>query len=305
MASEPMRSSPSSAAVSRIHLTAGPSSGSAPARRWSGVPRTFHFSGSTTSTAPSAAAARTWRSAAARLAAGSGPELSWTAAARMLTRRSTYPPVLPWRSDVDGPPVPAALPLPPGRLALVRGGRALKRWRYVGAFGERVMLCVGFARVAGLPQAWWAVWDREARRLHERTVFVRPARAVRLAAGRATVRDGDCAIDLAIDEDAGVQTVCPHGDGYVWTRKQAAVAVRGTVRLGGEAIAVDTLGVVDDTAGYHARRTEWRWSAGVGTAVDGRTVGWNLVEGVNDPPARSERSVWIDGAAFEVGPVSF
>ena len=213
--------------------------------------------------------------------------------------------MLPWRSDLDGPPIPGAFPLPPDRLPLLRDGRALKRWRYVGAFGERVMLCIGFARVLGLPQAWWAVWDRDARRLRERTVFVRPARAVRFAAGRATVRDGDCAIDLAIEEDAGVQTVCPHGDGYVWTRKQAAVAVRGTVRLAGEAIAIDTLGVVDDTAGYHDRHTAWRWSAGVGTAADGRIVGWNLVEGVNDPPVRSERSVWIDGAAFEVGPVSF
>jgi hypothetical protein len=206
---------------------------------------------------------------------------------------------------VDGLPRPAGLPLPPDRMPLLRDGRTLKRWRYVGAFGERVMLCVGFARVLGLPHAWWAVWDREARWLRERTIFVRPARAVRFAAGRVSVRDGDCAIDLAIDEDAGVQTVCPHGDGYVWTRKQAGVGVRGTVRLAGETIAVDALGVVDDTAGYHDRHTVWRWSAGVGTAADGRTVGWNLVEGVNDPPERSERSVWVDGAAFEAGPVTF
>ncbi|HEY3191085.1 MAG TPA: hypothetical protein VGJ70_26565, partial [Solirubrobacteraceae bacterium] len=113
--------------------------------------------------------------------------------------------MLPWRSDIDGPPIPAGLPLPGERMPLLRDGRALKRWRYVGAFGERVMLCVGFARVLGLPQAWWAVWDREARWLRERTVFVRPAHAVRFAAGRATVRDGDCAIDLEIDEGPGVQ----------------------------------------------------------------------------------------------------
>ena len=49
-------------------------------------------------------------------------------------------------------------------------------------------------------------------------------------------------------------------------------------------------GIEDESAGYHPKRTEWYWSAGVGTATDGRLVGWNLVEGVNDPPARSERA---------------
>jgi hypothetical protein len=190
-------------------------------------------------------------------------------------------------------------------MPLTRGGRALKRWRYVGVFGAEVMACVGFARVGGLPQAWWAIWHREARWLRERTIFLRPAAAVRFARGAVTVRDGDCAIDLAVEEIPGVETVCRHGEQYVWTRKQAAVPVHGTARVAGEAMRLDGLGVVDDTAGYHARETEWRWSAGVGHLADGRAVGWNLVAGVNDPPAGSERSVWVDGAAHEVGPVIF
>jgi hypothetical protein len=190
-------------------------------------------------------------------------------------------------------------------MPYARGTRPLKRWRYVGAFGERTMLCVGLARVLGFPQAWWAVWHREARWMRERTVFARPGSVVRFAGGRVTVRDGDCEIDLVVDEAAGIESVCRHGGGYVWTRKQAGVAVRGQVRLGGETIAVDARGVVDDTAGYHDRHTAWRWSAGVGETTDGRAAGWNLVAGVNDPPAGSERSVWLDGVAREAGPVVF
>src|SRR6202012_5819135 len=64
-------------------------------------------------------------------------------------------------------------------------------------------------------------------------------------------------------------------------------------------------GVDDESAGYHARRTSWHWSAGVGTAADGRAVAWNLVEGINDPPERSERAVWIDGRPEEPAPVTF
>ena len=39
--------------------------------------------------------------------------------------------------------------------------------------------------------------------------------------------------------------------------------------------------------------------------TDGRSVGWNLVAGINDPPERSERAIWIDGEPFEPGPVEF
>jgi hypothetical protein len=34
-------------------------------------------------------------------------------------------------------------------------------------------------------------------------------------------------------------------------------------------------------------------------------VAWNLVEGVHDAPAASERTVWVDGAPREVGSAGF
>ena len=63
--------------------------------------------------------------------------------------------------------------------------------------------------------------------------------------------------------------------------------------------------VVDDTAAYYERHTQWRWSAGVGRAREGQDLAWNLVAGVNDPPTQSERTVWVDGEPIEVGPVTF
>ncbi len=211
--------------------------------------------------------------------------------------------MLPWRTDGDAGARPVDLSDLPAR----RGGRPLKRWRYVGAFGRDAMLCVGLAHVGGLPHGWWAVWDRRAGRLHGRTLFLRPRAAVRFGRGRVTVRDRGVAIELAVEEVPGVQSVNPHGAGWIWTRKQAGVAVRGTVRVGRDAapLRLDVRGVVDDTVGYHARRTAWRWAAGVGTCEDGRLAGWNLVAGVNDPPLGSERTVWLDGEPREVGPCSF
>ena len=97
-----------------------------------------------------------------------------------------------------------------------------------------------------------------------------------------------------------------HGRSYIWTRKQAGIPVSGTVRVGGSEFHIDgPLGFVDESAGYHARHTTWRWSAGIGRTADGRAVAWNLVDGVHDAPSGSERTVWVDGEPHEVGPQPF
>jgi len=67
--------------------------------------------------------------------------------------------VLPVRID---PARPGALPpgvvVPPARMALVRGGRPLKRWRYVAAFSDAFMLCAAVVRIGPVRQEFWAVW---------------------------------------------------------------------------------------------------------------------------------------------------
>ena len=81
--------------------------------------------------------------------------------------------------------------------------------------------------------------------------------------------------------------------------------LRRAVTLDGEAIELDELGCIDESAGFHERLTEWEWSAGVGTLTDGRTVGWNLVTGIHDAEHGSERTLWIDGVPQELEPVTF
>lgn len=204
------------------------------------------------------------------------------------------------------PALLAPLALPPAKMPGRLGTRPLKQWRYVGVYGERLMVCVGAVRLGPGRQSFWAVWDREERRLLERT-RLSPG-GVRLAMdqpGRVVVNDRGVEIDLALEEVDGVETLCPHGGAYAWTRKQGGVRAHGRVVLDGVEHALDALAVVDDSAGYHARRTAWRWSAGVGLTADGRTAAWNLVEGINDPEHGSERTVWIDGVPAEAAPARF
>jgi hypothetical protein len=205
-------------------------------------------------------------------------------------------------------------------LRLFRGTRPLKRWRYVGVFCEELMACAALVGVGPARQSFWAVLWRASGRLRERTRLLprrgevellhgRPRNSdgsVEASPGRLRVCDRGVLLDLLLEEDEGIQAVCPHGRGHVWTRKQAGIAASGTLALdGGEPREIEALAVIDDTAGYHARRTEWWWAAGVGESPDGVALAWNLVAGVNDPPSGSERAVWVAGEPHEAPAVSF
>jgi Protein of unknown function (DUF2804) len=212
---------------------------------------------------------------------------------------------LPYRGAFGDPRPPGlrGLALPPDPMPPRQRLRPLKAWRYVGVFGPELMLCVGAVRIGLARQAFWAVWDRAHGSLRERTVLGHGP--VRLAAGRARVLDGAVQLDLTLEETGGVESVCPAGESYAWTRKQGGVRAHGTIVIDREPRAIDARAVIDDTAAYYARHTSWRWSAGVGHARDGRVAAWNLVSGVNDPTSNSERTVWIDGQPVEVGPCTF
>jgi hypothetical protein len=183
------------------------------------------------------------------------------------------------------------------------GPRPLKAWRYIGVFGPDLMLCAAHVRIGRARQSFWAVWDREDGTMYEHTVLGRGG--VRLGRGAAAIDEPAVAVTLSFAETAGIESVCPAGAAYAWTRKQGGVPVKGTVELGGRARALDALAVIDDTAAYYERHTRWQWSAGVGIGADGRSLAWNLVSGVNDPPAGSERTVWVDGDPREAAPCRF
>ncbi|MEO8092330.1 MAG: DUF2804 family protein [bacterium] len=241
---------------------------------------------------------------------------------------------LPWRGPGEGRP--ADLPLPPSKMPWRRGGRMRKRWRYVAAFSEELLVCAARVHVGPLGQNFWVVCDRESGEMWERTRMLLPGArgdvwTEHLGGEEVVAELGDLGVlDYAPDEGslvridsdvrgpddaraflrlgAGrwVESVCPTDEGqYVWTRKRADVPVECDVRIGDRRWRVKARGMEDESAGYHPRHTVWSWSTGVGRTTDGRSVGWNLVSGINDPPERSERAIWIDGEPTEPGPVSF
>src|SRR5947199_7870568 len=123
----------------------------------------------------------------------------------------------PYRGTFGGrrPPAVQALALPPGPMPARDGIRPLKAWRYVGVYAPELMLCVASVRIGPARQSFWAVWDRELGRLHERTTIGRGP--VRLSPARVRMTDGEVSIDLVLGEGAGIETVCRTGGSYAWT----------------------------------------------------------------------------------------
>ena len=116
---------------------------------------------------------------------------------------------------------------------MLRGTRPLKRWRYVAVFCEELMACAAVVQVGPARQSFWAVLSRRDSRLRERTRLLPRRGTLALDPGRLSVREGGVVLDLALEEGAGIQALCPHGRGYVWTRKQAGIPAHGTIALDG------------------------------------------------------------------------
>ncbi len=180
------------------------------------------------------------------LVARSGVAVSWIAATRKVAARITRSgsvdlvnlDQLPVRSD--GSLRPAGLTLPPARMPLIHDRRPLKRWTYVGIYGEELMLCAASVRVGGIPQCFWAVLDRASGEMIEQTAF--SSRIVAVDDGHLSVSSRKAKIELALRPSGEpVEVVSRHGASYIWTRKLPVVA-SGTVIAGGREQRIECAG---------------------------------------------------------------
>jgi hypothetical protein len=195
-------------------------------------------------------------------------------------------------------------------MPLMMAGRPRKVWRWQGAFGDQMIVFAAVVRIGPIPARFWGILDRLSGRLVERSSKGSPFRRPEVEfRGDDLIIGSDLACaNLEFGDAIPIEVFTPAGPGpsaYTWTRKRCGMEVSGEVAVGEPTRSFEGRGVIDESAGYHDRRTSWRWSAGVGESVDGREVAWNLVEGINSSPTHSERTVWLDGLPREVGPVGF
>lgn len=92
--------------------------------------------------------------------------------------------------------------------------------------------------------------------------------------------------------------------GWTYTQKHNALLVQGELTILGRAIDLrSALASYDFSAGYMRRETSWRW-ASLSTRVDGRLVGLNLAQGVNETGG-CENALWIQGERQLLSPAVF
>jgi hypothetical protein len=190
-------------------------------------------------------------------------------------------------------------------MPLFDHGQLRKRWRYVAVFAEELMLCAARAEVGPLTQSFWILWDRERRQQWAHTNPLPGSREVTFDEPRLEIDGPGLHASLELGDIAPIEATCPSGKSLAWTRKRAGMPVQGTVEIPGRRWQIEGRSIDDESAGHHQRHTHWRWSAGVGTSVEGHDLAWNLVEEINDPPQGSERAIWIDGEPSEPPPVRF
>ena len=218
---------------------------------------------------------------------------------------------LPWRGP--GPERPE-LPLPPGKVPLRRDGSWRKRWRYLGAFSDELLVCAARVQVGPVGQTFWAIWERADGVLHERTRTIAPGARPRrgLDPGPRGQRRGADRLGAGERRDAGPD----RGRGQARGRARARLPARGRGRLGrgdlshrrGGQLRLDAQATwsrsrcdvrIGDASDPDARRAGSRTSPaaitpttrsgtgrpGVGETRDGRAVGWNLVGRAQRPGA--------------------
>ena len=224
----------------------------------------------------------------------------------------------------------------PDKMPLRRGGRWRKRWRYVGAFCDELLLCAARVQVGPLGQTFWVVWDRESGEMWEHTRTLMPGargevwtehlggersgRARRPGCPRLRARRGLAGADRgrrpAAPTTAGPSCAAAPASGSSRSAPPTRASTCGR-ESGPTSRSSATFGSAIAAGG--SRRAGWRTSrpaitrttrSGAGrpaSAARPTAARWagTWSAGINDPPERSERAIWIDGEPSEPAPVSF
>ena len=192
----------------------------------------------------------------------------------------------PWRGPAPGRP---ELPLPPGRMPLLRGGRPLKRWTWVGAFGPDVMLCAAVARIGPLATSWWAVWDGSGAARADGAARARRDALAGADPGRAVARRWATRPRSRWSRRTARSTR-GRASAAAWPCAARRSAARST-RSGWSTSRPATTPATPRGGGRRASASPRRASRWRGTSSTGCTTA-----------SPSERTVWVGGEPHEVAP---
>ena len=213
----------------------------------------------------------------------------------------------------------------PWTASSLLGGMLFKRWQFVGAIDENLVLGAAVVHLNYVGSGFAYVYDRRTGTITEKNLKAPLARSTRFSEspvlGISEIRSGDRFIRadnttdgrerrLQVDfgdelraevqyrePGSGVSTACEQAvNGFHYTYKSAGLPASGRVVAGGKEtiLSEGALALLDWTASTPPRETTWNWAAGVGSDEQGRPIGINFSKGLVSGKF-TQNAVWIDG----------
>jgi len=210
----------------------------------------------------------------------------------------------------------------------------LKRWQYLGACNEEIIFGLAVVDTGYLGNMFTYVFDRERKELLEFDIVHPLGRATEIRgnslSGDVSFKSGTTVVAMKNEADSIVLTSVVKGKlkaelrferyreamnivsrvglkGFNYTTKEAGMAVSGTIRAGKRDFTIEpsrSSGVLDYTFGYLSQYTFWNWASGGGFDREGKRIGFNLVQGVNET-GYTENAFWIDGRMIKTDTIDF
>lgn len=212
----------------------------------------------------------------------------------------------------------------------------LKQFHFLGLVSERYILGCAIVSLKYISNAFVYLFDRASGEIREKSLIQPLSLHCSMSnepdSGMHRFRKGDTSfniyshpgrrqvevfsgedihIDVVLNEPAGFQpiAVCTRTgfNGWTYTQKANALDASGRIRWGNVDIEVSSptfFGSSDWSCGYMRRQTAWNWASLSGQLPDGRRLGANLANGVNET-GFTENGFWIGNELHPLGPVHF
>lgn len=210
----------------------------------------------------------------------------------------------------------------------------IKQWQYLGLCSNDIIFGIAVVRIGYMCNMFAYLFDRRSTRISEYNIVTLGGGAaifegtslagvITFQSGKMVVRmtnspetitlDGSIKEELSFNlsfrkhEEPMVCLTRVGMKGFNYTHKESGIAIRGVIRHQGASWNIQeeqSFGVLDFTLGYLARHTYWNWASGGGISKEGKRIGFNLAQGINET-GFTENVFWINGRLVKTDVVDF
>lgn len=214
---------------------------------------------------------------------------------------------------------------------------AFNQFQFIGICSDDLVFGCALVDIKYMGNAFVYLYDRKAHKLYEYSYMMPLAFSTSLSttpdSGESRFKRGNIDIRLLAEDNprrkslsvkignilqAEIKVSEPTGyeplalctqtgfNGWTYTQKAAGLDAEGFIHLQNSRYELDTThkGSYDWSCGFMRRETAWNWACLSGKSTEGRTLGVNFANGVNET-GYTENAFWVDGKLIKVNQIRF